>query len=101
MSGPDQAAARGRLEHLEYWRMLASSASTVVLVLRAHRIQVTLRKNQVVLLCIYSVNDPAHMVKTFGHTHTICALRTKTTVVLLDLLLLVSTMDLLQVPSYP
>ena len=53
---------------------------TVVLVLRAHRIQVTLRENQVVLICIYNVNDPAHMVKTFGHTHTICALRTKTTV---------------------
>ena len=40
----------------------------------------TLRENQVVLLCIYSVNDPAHMVRTLGNTHIICALRSKITV---------------------
>ena len=32
-----------------------------------------LRENQVVLLCIYNVNDPAHMVKMFGNTpHYMC-----------------------------
>ena len=65
------------------WRRRLGSRTiiTVVLEKRAHRIQGILRENQVVLLCIYNVNDPAHMVKTFGNTHIICALRTKTTVI--------------------
>ena len=43
-------------------------SGTVVLVPTAHRIQGTLRENQSVLLWMYTVYDPDHMVKTFGHT---------------------------------
>ena len=42
--------------------------NTVILALRAHRIQGILRENQAVLILIYTVYDPAHMVQTFGHT---------------------------------
>ena len=52
---------------------------TVVLALRAHRTQGALRGNQGVLLSNHTVYSAAHLVQTFGHTHTQCALWTKTT----------------------
>ena len=65
VSERESVTQRVPAEHIEMY--------TVVLVLRAHRIQVTLRENQVVLMCIYTVNDPAHMVKTFGkNPHCMC-----------------------------
>ena len=53
--------------------------STVVLAVRPHRTQGALRGNQGVLLSNHSVYSAAHLVQTFGNTHTQCALWTKTT----------------------